>query len=438
MATETSDAQQQGSTTGSDYRLNVYVLTSDGHTFTISNIVLNFNLYESIFSPYVTGDIEIGDAADILSNYSFNGNEYLYMTLEKPGVSTFLPIQKYFRVYKVANRRTKTQSLQTYTIHFCSEELILSTQMLIRKSYKGLPISGMISDIVKNILQASPDKLNGSLSETSGNFDIIIPRMQPFEAISWLKSRAYGNGKTAFFFWENKFGYNLVSYEDLLAQTPYRTYDKAPKITIDPSDVQSSLNYVAFGEEFDIIKGNRYGAFSTSLLTYDILSRKFAKTTLAAPDLDLQRSFLNKFPPANFSQNRFKKTLFDNDESMQKFYITSDSDPNANPVSPQSWLLQQAIKLAELNGLKAVINVPLDPNITAGHLVTLNLPLMRPQDQAYTADKYKSGNYLVASVHHGISGDMASTTIELLNDSLGAQLPSAAVFSGTLQDFAKG
>jgi hypothetical protein len=432
-----TNPQEKGSYTASDYQLNVYVLTSDGNLFTISNIILNFNLYENIFTPYVSGDIEIGDAQDLLFNYSFNGNEYLKIVLSKPGENEpgNEPIQKYFRIYKVSNRVLKSQSLQNYTIHFCSEEAILSTQTLIRKSYKGMPVSDIIQDIVKNVLKASPDKLNGGLSKTAGNYDIIVPRMQPFEAISWLKTRAYDTDKTAYFFYENRFGYNFLSYEDLLNQTTYRTYDRSPKVDPDPSKAQNSIYHIGFAEEFDIIKGNRYGAFATSLLTFDLLSRSYNKTTLSAPQLDLQKNFLNKYPFANFSQNRFNKTLFDNEESMQKFYLTTDSDKNTNPTFPQKWLIKQAIKLAELNSRKVIINIPFDALVTAGAIVELNIPVMRPQDKKYEKDKFKSGRYLVSSVHHGITGDAASTTLELLTDSIGDQLPNAAIFSGTLQDF---
>jgi hypothetical protein len=418
-----------------DYKLGVYLLTSDGKTMVISNVIKNFNLYENIFTPYITGDMQLSDANDLLSNYAFNGNEYLYITLDKPGME--LPIEKFFRVYKVSDRKFLSQSLQQYTIHFCSEEMILSSQMLMRKAYKGMIISDIVQDIVGNVLQADPTKLNGSITNTSGSYDLIIPKMQPLQACQWLRNRAHNPDQTAFFFYENRNGYNFISYEDLLTLPTYDTYTRTPKTDTEPSTNKTSFYHIGFFEEFDVLKGNRYGAYADSILTFDLLSRNYNKTVLAAPDVDLKTQFLNAYPFANFSQNRFNKTLFDNEESMQKYYITTDSDTNTNPTQPQIWLMQQTIKLAELNSRRAVLNIPFDPQIAVGYIIELDLPLMRPQESDYQQDKYKSGKYLVASVRHGISVDVASTTLEILSDSVNDELPDAVAFSGTLQDFKK-
>lgn len=432
--TQSSESLKEGLVTGNDYKLAVDLLTSDGQSLSITNIIINFNYYEDIFSAYVSGDLEIGDAHDILTNFSFNGNEYIKISLDKPSLDK--PITKYFRVYKISDRdNTRSQSLQKYTLHFCSEELILSTQILVRKAYKGLPVSSIIKDILTTILKVDSSKMGGLFSTTSGNFDLIIPKMQPLEACQWLKSRGYNDSKTAYFFFENRYGYNYVCYEDLLTQNAYRTFSRTPKVDPDPSQVIDSYNYIAFPEEFDIIKGNRYGAFSGSIFTYDLLSRKYDSVSLSSASFESQKNLLNPNLQTNFSPNRFNRSLYDAPDSMQKFYLTTDSDPNSNPTLPQKWILPQAIKLAGLNSRKIVLNVPFDSMLTAGQIIALNLPLMEPQTTSYTQDKYRSGRYLISSVRHGISGHSASTTLELLCDSFAEKLPLAITTSTTLQDF---
>jgi len=429
----TDTAPITGLSYSSDYKLNLAITTSDGQSVQVENLLLNFNLYEDIFSPTMSGDFDISDAHDIFTSFSFQGNEYIYLELDKPSLNK--PIKKYFRIYKVSDRQQKTQSLQVYRVHFCSEELLLSTQMLLRKSYKGMTIDSMINDILNNVLKVPSTKTkNGLFSKTGGNFNIIIPKMQPLEAVQWLTTRAYNDNQTLYFFFENRDGYNFTSYENLISKGSFTTFYRAPKVTTEPDQNIKAYNYINIVHDFDTIKTNRFGGFATSLYTYDIVKRKYVKNTFTLPTLG-PSNFLNKFPIINSSQNRFNKSLFDTVDSMQKFYPTTDSDTSTNPIHPERWINQHAIKLAQLHQLKVVLNVPLDVQLKAGQVITLNLPKMTPQSDTggYVTDKYKSGNYLVSSVRHGISDQVATTTLELLSDSLPSQLPTASTTSSGLQ-----
>ena len=417
----------------SDYLLNVSIITSDGQATEIQNLILDFNMYEDLFSPCVTGDIVLPDAHDIFTSYALHGNEYLFITLDKPSLNQ--PIKKMFRIYKISDRNYHTQALQSYKIHFCSEELFLSTQTIVRKSYKGMAIDSMINDILNNILKVDPTKTkNGVFSKTGGNFNIIIPKMQPLEAAQWLTTRAYNDNQTIFFFFENRDGFNFTSYENLISKPSYKTYFRGPKITIEPTDNINSFNYISFVHDFDIMKTNRFGGFANSLYTFDPIGRLYVKHTLNKSSFS-SSNFLNNYPMTNESVNRFNVSLSNAFDSMQKFYSTTDTDSSTNPLRPEKFLNQRAIKLAQLNNIKVVLNVPIDPLLRVGQVVSLNLPKMTPQeDGGLSVDQYKSGKYIISSVRHGISGDAATTTLELLSDSLNSQLPAAIPLSGGLQN----
>ena len=134
------------------------------------------------------------------------------------------------RIYKISDRTFETQSLQNYKVFFCSEEVILSSQKYIRKSYHGVGIDFMIKDILQNQLKVSANKVkNGIFSSTGANYDIIVPRMQPLEAALWLNTRAYNDSETLYFFFENRDGFNFTSYEKLISLDPYCTFRREPK-----------------------------------------------------------------------------------------------------------------------------------------------------------------------------------------------------------------
>ncbi len=429
------NAKLDGLQTSSDYSLSaLFLITSDGKVVDITHMYIDLNIFEDIFVPYVTGNMLIGDSLDLISTLGIQGNEYIYMELDKPSLDE--PVKKYFRVYKVSDRTYETQTLQNYKLHFCSEEVLLSTQKQIRKSYRGMTIDNMIKDILTNQLKVDDSKMKGIFSSTTGNYDIIIPKMQPLEAAMWLTTRAYGDNKSIYFLFENRDGFNFVSYEDLIKQPVYAKYTKAPKTDTNPLNNRNSINYIQFASDFDLIKTNRYGGYASSLYTFDIVNRSFQVNTFNATQFPDDTN-IRKNQSLNMNKNRFGQSMFDSTESMVKFYPTNDSDTTRNPTRPENWLSKTAARMANINDMKLVINVPSDFMLKVGMLIELDLPKMVPQDGAYENDKFKSGIYMISSVHHGITADLSSTTLELQSDGLGEELPAAIEFSGELQDVKK-
>ena len=152
-------ADTTGLFSSGDYKISsMMIVTSTGQSVDVRNIMLELNIYEDIFSPVITGDITLGDAADIMSAYQIHGNEFLCVSIDKPSLNK--PITKIFRIYKVGDRDFGTASLQNYTLFFASEELLLSVQTLISKSYKGLRIDQMVNDLLLNKLKVNSNKMN--------------------------------------------------------------------------------------------------------------------------------------------------------------------------------------------------------------------------------------------------------------------------------------
>jgi len=423
-------AQQTGLLASSDYTLGaLYLLTSTGNAIDLSGIMLELNLYESIFSPCVTGDLLVGDAGDMISSLQLHGNEFLSIQIDKPSLGK--PIKKVFRIYKIGDRSIGPNALQNYTIYFCSEELFLSTQLLVSKSYKGLPITTMVKDILQNKLGVS-DKKMGVFSKSIGNFDLIVPKMQPLQAIEWLAPKAYTGNGNLFFFFENRDGFNFVSYEDLLQFPAYATYSRAMKVDNDPVKNIYGYNHFQVIEDFDIIKSTRMGAYAASLISLDIVNRSVVVTNLnwAQPN----KALLNDNIPVNDFKNRFNMTLADAKESMLKFIISSDSDPTFNPAQMENWIPQTISRLGQLNSFKAVMIVPGDVLLKSGMIVNVNVPKMEIQNATSpTTDPQRSGQFLVSKVHHNFKLDIMTTIVELLSDSISGSMMTAGTQPGLQQ-----
>lgn len=422
--TDTNIQDAGGVFTPSDYKLAVLtIITSDGVTMDIRNAMVEMDVYEDIFSPVITGSVTLGDGGDIISALRMHGNEYLAFEVDKPGLN--MPITKVFRIYKISTRSFGSVGMQNYTIHFCSEELILSAQSLISKSYKGLTIDMMVDDILRNKLKVDDKKLkNGIFTPTSGNFDLIIPRLQPLRAIEWLTPRAYSDIGKLYFFFENRDGFNFTSFEDLIAKPSYSTYSRDVKVSRDPSVNFTSPNFIGVIQDFDILKSLRFGAYNSTLLTLDLVNRKVFTKTFGYADLD-EKDTLNKSAPVNLLKNRLGVSLLDSTESMVKYIVTSDSDQQRNPADVQNWMPQTSSRLAQINAFKIGMHLPGDLTMKAGVVINLIMPKITAQDKTVEVDELRTGRYLVSAVHHKFIGEAMSTIIEILSDSVGKIAQSA-------------
>jgi hypothetical protein len=433
MTTTTSD--QTGALTSHDYVYNyVELITSDGTVVDIRGLIVELNLYEDLFSPIMTGDMVMGDALDLISSYGMHGNEWLMISIDKPSLNK--PIVKTFRIYKIGDRSPGSNGLQNYRMHFCSEELFISTQNLISKSYKGLRIDQIVSDLLTNKLGVAGSKIN-QIDPTSGVFDIIVPRMNALEAIAWLTPRGYGAGKNLWLFFENRDGFNFVAYETLLQNPMYQVYTK--NITIDTDNTKNinTMLVLKVIQDHDILKAVRTGAFSSSMASLDIVNRKFSILNFNAAQSLAGNAVLNQNTPSNQALNRFGQSVYNTGDNMMKFVISTDADPTSNPLNIKKWLPQTIARLGLLNSFKAVAVIPGDPLVKVGLIVGIVFPKGEIQDSTLVNDPYHTGRAIVSSVHHKFVNDIHTTVMELMSDSVSSPYPTPQTTSPTIQSVVK-
>ena len=97
------------------------LVTADGDSVAIEDIVVNFRMYESIYSKFVSADISIVDGINLLKNYKICGQEYVRISIrqkENDGTEsdTVNSIDKVFRVYKVVNNVRVDDKMQSYVL----------------------------------------------------------------------------------------------------------------------------------------------------------------------------------------------------------------------------------------------------------------------------------------------------------------------------------
>lgn len=419
-----------------DYSLKTLnFLTGSGQRFEMKKLLLELSYYEDIYSFAVSGYVTIIDAQGFIELLELTGNEFIEINFGKikDGGNNN---DQLFRVYKIGDRKpTGNMNSESYTLYFCSEELILSEQTKISKSYRGTKISDIIKNILTDKLKVNTQKIQ-TIEETTGINDFIIPRFKPFEAISWLSTYARPNmtGITGadMLFFETKDGFNYRSLQSMFKDSVYATYKYQQKnLNEDIQSFQektiSVLDY-EFVKVYDMMSNINSGAYANKLISLDPMSRTSNTTTFSYMKYKNQAKTLNQGAPGNELKNRLGKTQSESYDATFKVATSNSGQQNApyikqvvggtaKNIAIETYVPNRTaqISLANYTVLKA--KIPGDPGITAGRTINFNLLSLKPTDSKKNLDEFYSGKYLVTAVRHIIQPTAYQTVIEIAKDS---------------------
>ena len=113
-----------------------------GETVDIRGLVVNFQLFESIYKKFVTGEVSIFDGMNLLKNFRFTGQEFVRISIKQRDVGSQpapaeFSIDKTFRVYKVSNFQKPKESIATYVLKLCDPRLFTCKRKRISKVMRG-------------------------------------------------------------------------------------------------------------------------------------------------------------------------------------------------------------------------------------------------------------------------------------------------------------
>ena len=112
------------------------LISSSGTTIDLTELVININMYESVFSHAMSGNILIADTNNLAVNLPIIGQEYLRVKLNTPSLDeqSIDYSENVFVVYKI-NKREAEGLMQVLELQFTSPEMLKSNRIRISKSY---------------------------------------------------------------------------------------------------------------------------------------------------------------------------------------------------------------------------------------------------------------------------------------------------------------
>lgn len=404
---------------------DVTITTATGFMQPVLNQVAGIQLFEDIFSPFISGSILFYDSLDLTSLFPFTGEETVRIRFHTPSFEgKHRVVDQRFYIYKLSDRETVNESTVVYRLHFISVEAIVDINKKLSQCFEGR-CSDIISDIITKGYGLETSK-QSNIEPTPNGIKFISNYWSPTKAINYVCDRAVNTKNSpSFIFFENRNGLNFISLDTLYSTPAIHEFNQNNKsrdfldngssvVNVD-ADYKNILS-VSIPEGFDYLSGVQQGLYASKQIAYDIVTKKYSVKHFDMLSDFRKNTHLNEFPIT--SKKLIKKnnsTIFVNPKAFGNFN-------NFGDVTDSRVLQKRVSLMKQIEQYKIHIEVNGRTDYTVGQKINLTLyknqPIANAESNTDLIDKVLSGNYIIAAIHHSVSREEHSCTMEIVKDSL--------------------
>jgi len=442
-----------------DYNLShIDLINHNGDIIDLKYIVIEMNIYESIYKNAVTGSIVITDAKNQIGRLEIQGLERIAFKLATPGITeaedlldASVETGEPFHVYKITDRKQVNQGLLVYTLHFASREFMRNLRTKVSQAYNG-----RLDMAVQKILRDEKylDTRKRLKYEKTGNRNkIVIPNLRPFDAIQMIADRSVPEKSDAgvgYFFYQTVKGFHFRSWESMVSKQgsatrkPKQTFHYMPlkhkdeavenKIEHDYKSVQS---YRFINNFHDVAANTALGTYAHKVISYDFFNKSFVspeynyhkqfqetkhtdfdnsirdnnKHPIAGGpvDYDNERN-ISEYPESRISLHGTTQFLHNKDTGL-KYGIDVEQEGvlDAQRISQRNQIVHGTC-------LKLVIKG--QSYLEPGDLIEFALRPVDSDKVDVEQDSRYGGQYIITKIRHQIAGDIYTMVLECAKDSI--------------------
>ena len=369
--------------------------------------------YESIDSPTIALTITFFDVDQVISREGITGGEYIDVMVKITDFNDFEIKSEEHKLMlnSVRNVITETNK-QIATLEFLSAESIVNETARVNKKYAG-NITGTVKELLKTDAKGIQTSKNLESDEAANSYSFVGNLKRPFDTIQWLCPKTQSSTDSfGFLFFETLDGYHFKSIKSLLEQESVKYTHTDRPMEGSFKILQNNLN-----QTNDIGMNLRMGMYANRTTYVDIENQKVDIVDCDITQLDLKKSVklldgIEKHPT--------RLMLRVNDYGVsQKGSKKEDTVPESELAIYQS---KSYIRNNLLFSQSLQISVPLNPDLRAGNVIDVRLPVKKGDgssgDSELGKEKTKdiSGRYLVSELRHLIGGGKSETQLTLIRD----------------------
>lgn len=414
------------------YILKKLLLYTETKVYDISNIFLELNIFEDLFSFSYSGTLVLLDSSNIIGNEKVMGGEKLEFQIEVMtsvnGSLEKLEVSLSPIIYKVTSEEPITAGRsKAYVISFIAPEYFNNMKVKISRSFLKKPFHEIARFALNQLKSKSKMKIEPCRNMMER---VVIPFWNPFKTVSWCAEKAVqtasriGSSYSTFLFYQTIYNTEDIRQRDLTSYYHFVSIDsllqKEPKLTIlfgvkDTYDFKQDPNKFLTAESFhvidnfDLIKLGIEGAFNSSLIEYSFKNKTWKKRLF---------SYKNEFRKSfnTIEQNPFFNTVnpIANDTSPQVTFMRSmdEMDNYFRPVRNSM--------LSFLNNYKISLLIPGNGILSVGDIIKFLKPSFESEETNIenSPDRTYSGKYLVTAVRHYFTPETYKMSIEAVKESI--------------------
>ena len=242
----------------------------------LREVVQDIEIFEHIHKPYLTGFIYLIDNENMFQNIDILGAEKVTVAVKSLREDTIV-VKKNFYISKVLNTDKVNDNIQTVAFHITEDISYVSNALNVNRYY-----SGKATKIIRNIASEFLDKELESADTDKQKLSLIVPNLNPIEAMNWICSRSTNRDGYPFFLYSTLVG-DKLQFNDLgtLLQTPvmnadvtYKYSSKATKSDDPDTKRRTIFSHKFMGATEDLIKSIQKGIIGSKYEYIDSLDEK--------------------------------------------------------------------------------------------------------------------------------------------------------------------
>ena len=401
-------------------------------------ILMEINIFESLFSHSITGSIIVADTREVISKGAFVGQETLTLKIQTPSPDFRTPFDDGttklidftdapLRIHKIPTRSSISSGTQLYELQFISEHAFVNATKRISKSYvqSKSNIGEMVKDLLLNELSIPSKLVTKNIEGTKGSRPLLVQNANPLAFISRLTKEAISevNNSSEYVFFANKNGLHFKTLQSLFEKEPRglfhngdvgfderdTTFDKDQgKIT---QNFRRILNFELL-QEHDLLINTHGGMIGGKVVEHNLYRKKLeTKTFDYFDDKDYDRgarvnaeriynSDALAASPDDITNTNISVISNSKNKSDEDTWFELKKTPNQRKLT----ILRRQSKFLEMQkGISIKMEVTGYTALTAGDMVFINLQSIGGDDSDPPTNKFYSGPYLVKTLRHKFS-----------------------------------
>jgi len=398
----------------------------------IQGKILNFNYYESIYSPMVTGSIaledtggsvenDLGILATIKDGMKITGfEEVSFIVTTRYGELDF---KNYPLIVTGSPANLDESNRQVALLNMVSKTEILSSSKPLSNNYPAAPISETVTKILNKELKISKDKLD--IEKTQNQDKVKGNHLGALDCIlKMCKKSIPAEGKDpGYFFYETQDGFNFRSIDGLI---------KKGIESFDNEEYAKMHTYYYFGAlaaKLDDEYGNDFKVLTTPIVRRDEDQVKAMQQGLYCVRICTKNSLTGEYKEeiknllsdTNLGEKQEKPVPNNTYLKSYVFHISpGQDDPGVSDKilnNPANYIPQSNMRYSLLHSQIVQIQVPCNVQLKAGQVIKLfleNITQSNKNEQVY--NNLRSGYYMIRDLCHSFTTTNSYTSLTLLRD----------------------